>query len=74
VDVDEGGGSEARGVEVRSFKGTSEESYEDALQAAIDSAVHAVGPGRYWEVSRKSIRGDNPRIGEYRVWITESRP
>jgi flavin-binding protein dodecin len=74
MNLDEGGDPDARGVEVRSFKGISTVSYEAALAAAIDKAVGQVGEGKYWEVTRKSVRGDNPRIGEYRVWITETTP
>lgn len=71
---DEGRDPKARGVETRSFMGVSRVSYEAALEAAVVEAVTQVGKGKYWEVARKNVRGDNPRIGEYRVWITETRP
>jgi flavin-binding protein dodecin len=74
VKPDEGRDPRARGVEVSSFLGVSKKSYQDALEAAVAEAVNQVGKGKYWEVARKSVRGDNPRIGEYRVWISETRP
>jgi hypothetical protein len=74
VKPDEGRDPRARAREVRSFLGVSKLSYDAALKAAVDEAVAQVGPGKYWEVARKSVRGDNPRIGEYRVWISETRP
>lgn len=74
VNMDESGDDEARGEEIRAFMGASTVSYQAALNAAIVKAVDQVGTGKYWEVTRKAVRGDNPRIGEYRVWITESSP
>lgn len=74
MNIDESGDDEARGTEVRTYMGASTVSYQAALNAAIVRAVDQAGTGKYWEVARKSVRGDNPRIGEYRVWITESSP
>lgn len=45
---------------------------QDAIEDATKHAVHDAGPGKWWLVEQISFRGDNPRVGDYLVVVSET--